>query len=139
MINKYKNFDWKSIGFNFGNWEEELIWALDIPTEEINLKELLWHLDIPYWENDDKERWTVSPRDVINKEVGTTIEQKRVKNVEVKYPIELFKNDGKYFILDGLHRLTNLYINKLEMLRVRIIPKDRFWEVASELPFELPD
>jgi len=138
MNNKYKNFDWQSIGFNFGNWEEELIWALDLPVEEINIESLLWHLDIPYWENDKKERWTVSPRDVINKEEGTIDEQKRVENVEIKYPIELFENDGKYFILDGLHRLTKLYNQKVKVVRVRIIPKERFSEISSEHPFELP-
>ncbi len=139
MINKYKNFNWKSIGFNFGNWEEELIWSLDIPVEEISIKDLLWHFDIPYWENDEGDRSTVSPRDVINKEVGTIVEQKRVEDVDINYPIDLFENEGKYFILDGLHRLVRLYNNKSEMIRVRIIPKERFPEISSKYPFELPN
>jgi hypothetical protein len=138
MVNKYKNFDWQAIGFNFGNWEEELIWSLDTPVEEINIKNLLWHLDIPYWENDNEERWTVSPRDVINKEEGTSAEQKRVENVDISYPIELFENEGKYFILDGLHRLVKLYNQKSELIKVRITPKERFSEISSESPFELP-
>lgn len=138
MINKYKNFDWQSIGFNFGNWEEELIWSLDLPVKEINIKDLLWHLDIPYWDNDGGHRWSVSPRDVINKEIGTMDEQKRVENVDIKYPIELFKNDGKIFILDGLHRLAKLYIKGEKTVKVRIIPKEMFPKIASIYPFELP-
>ncbi len=137
-MNKYKDFDWESIGFNFGNWEEELIWSLDIPVEEININNLLWHLDIPYWENDSGERWTVSPRDVINKEKGTVTEQKKVNDVDTKYPIDVFKNNGKYFVLDGLHRLVNLHNKHLEYVRVRIVPKERFSEILSEYPFELP-
>lgn len=26
-----KVFDWQSIGLDFGNWEEEKIWALELP------------------------------------------------------------------------------------------------------------
>lgn len=138
MNNKYKNFDWQSIGFNFGNWEEELIWSLDLPVKEVDIKDLLWHLDIPYWDNDDSQRWFVSPRDVINKEIGTIDEQKRVENVDLKYPIELFEDNGKIFILDGLHRLTKLYIQGAKSVKARIIPKERFSEIASIHPFELP-
>ena len=139
MNNKYKNFDWKSVGFNFGNWEEELVWSLNLPIEEIDINKLVWHLDIPYWENDKKQRWTVSPRDVMNRASDTMIEQKRVESVDIKYPIDLFENDGKLFVLDGLHRLVKLYNQKQKRIQVRIIPKERFREVASIHPFELPN
>ncbi len=139
MNNKYKNFDWKSVGFNFGNWEEELLWSLNLPVEEIDINKLLWHLDIPYWENDTKQRWTVSPRDVINKESDTVSEQKRVDDVDIKYPIDLFENEGKLFVLDGLHRLVKLYNQKQKRIQVRIVPKERFYEIASTHPFELPN
>ncbi len=138
MNNKYKNFDWQSIGFDFGNWEEELIWSLDLPVEEVDIKDLLWHLDIPYWDNDSHQRWSVSPSDVINKETGTMAEQKRVENVDLRYPIELFENNGKIFILDGLHRLTKSYIQGKKIINARLIPKERFSEIASIHPFELP-
>lgn len=139
MINKYKNFDWASVGFNFGNWEEEKVWALELPVEEIDIEKLTWHLDIPYWENDSKQRWTVSPRDVIEQSEDTTVEQKRVRDVGLEYPIDIFENDGKLFILDGLHRLAKQYKQKVRKVRVRFIPKERFSEVASEHPFELPN
>ena len=139
MNNKYKNFDWGSVGFNFGNWEEELVWLLDLPIKEIDIKKLVWHLDIPYWENDIKQRWTISPRDVVNKEKDTLIEQKRVEEVDTKYPIDLFENDGKLFVLDGLHRLVKLYNQKQKRIQVRIVPKESFFEVTSKYPFELPN
>ncbi len=139
MRNKYKHFDWHSVGFNFGNWEEELIWALDMPVQKINIDELTWHLDIPYWKNDNGERWAISPRDVINKEVGSVKEQNRVHDVDISYPIDLYKHDGKLFVLDGLHRLVKQYVDGAKRIQVRIVPKDRFHEVASEHPFELPN
>ncbi len=138
MNNKYKNFDWQSIGFDFGNWEEELIWSLDLPVKEVDIKDLLWQLDIPYWDNDSHQRWSVSPRDVINKEIGTMNEQKRVENVDLRYPIEIFENNGKIFILDGLHRLTKTYIQGKKTINARLMPKERFPEIVSIHPFELP-
>lgn len=53
-MNPYKNFDWKNVGLDFGNWEEEKIWALKLPVEEISISELLWHFDVPFWTNDGR-------------------------------------------------------------------------------------
>lgn len=137
--NKYKQFDWKSVGFNFGNWEEELVWALDIPTQKIDIEKLTWHFPIPYWENDVGERWTVSPQDVLDKEDGTSKEQQRVEDCDTNYPLDLYEHDGKHFVLDGLHRLVKLYAEGKKNILVRIVPKERFSEIKSEYPFELPN
>ena len=138
MTAKYKNFNWQLVGFNFGNWEEELVWALDLPVEKIDIERLTWHLQIPYWENDLGERWTVSPYDVINKEPETKNEQQRVKDADISFPLDLFENEGKLFVLDGLHRLVKLYSQGEKEVSVRIVPRERFSEVKSEHPFELP-
>ncbi len=138
FINRKKAFDWNTVGLDFGNWEEEKIWALDLPAEEINVEKLLWHLDIPYWENDASERWTVTPRDVIDGKLGTTREQDRVKRADTSFPIDIFENKGKLFVLDGLHRLVKLFVQGEGTIKVRIIPKDRFHEIASAYPIELP-
>ena len=133
------HFDWSAVGLNFGNWEEEKIWALDLPVEEMDIEKLLWHLDIPYWENDASQRWTVTPRDVIDCKKGTTSEQSKTQKADVSFPIDVFENKGKFFVLDGLHRLTKLFSQGKEKINVRIIPKNRFHEIASENPIELPD
>lgn len=138
MTNKYKHFDWAAVGFNFGNWEEELLWALDIPVQEIDIEKLAWHLTIPYWENDSGQRWTVSPQDVIDKEPGTSKEQEQVKASDTSFPLDLFENEGKLFVLDGLHRLVKQQVEGIQKIKVRIVPKKRFHEVASAYPFELP-
>jgi hypothetical protein len=134
-----KHFDWKSVGLDFGNWEEEKIWALDFPTQEIDVEQLLWHLDVPYWENDMSERWTVTPRDVMNRKQGTIFEQARTEQADTSFPIDLFENKGRLFVLDGLHRLVKLLFQGNQKVRVRIIPKDRFCEIASNYPIELPN
>lgn len=138
MENKYKNFDWQSVQLNFGNWEEEKVWGLHLPTEKINIEELLWHFDVPYWENDEGERWTVSPRDVIHKEIGTSREYKRSVDADTSYPIDVFYANERLYVLDGLHRLVKLYLGGAQEILVHKVPKERFGEIKSEYPIELP-
>jgi hypothetical protein len=138
MDSKFKDFDWASIGFDFGNWEEELVWALDIPAQELDINLLTWHLAIPYWTNDQGVRWTVSPQDVIDGETGTREELKRTDAVDLFYPIDLYEHNGRLFVLDGLHRLVKQYMEGEKSVTVRIVPKEHFPDIASEHPFELP-
>ena len=115
-------FDWNSVGLDFGNWEEEKIWALDLPVQEIDIEKLLWHLDVPYWENDTSERWTVTPRDVIDGKHGTTHERIRTDRADTSFPIDLFEHKGKIFVLDGLHRFIKLFSNQKLPMIIEIMP-----------------
>jgi len=139
MNNKYKNFDWHSVGLNFGNWEESKIWELNLPIEKMDVEELLWHLDIPYWENNDDVRWTITPRDVLNKEEGTSQEYERMLQADTSYAIDVFFANGKWYVLDGLHRLAKLHAKGEKEIHVHKIPKERFHEIESKFPIELPD
>jgi hypothetical protein len=38
----------KDVGFDF-SWDEEKVWELDIPVEDIDVSELEWHFDMPFW------------------------------------------------------------------------------------------
>ncbi|MGV8084625.1 MAG: hypothetical protein ACP5N9_00025 [Candidatus Bilamarchaeum sp.] len=137
--NSYKDFNWESVGLDFGNWEEEKLWALDLPKEEMDIEELLWHFDAPFWTDDNSERWTVSPWDVIKQKEGTVIEQARMEKADLSYPIDIMKNHGRWIVLDGLHRLAKAYKQGQKMVTVRIVPRERFPEIASDHPIELPN
>ena len=52
MKNDPKKFDWNTVGLDFGNWEDEKLWALNIPSSKLDIKELEWHLDCPFWVHD---------------------------------------------------------------------------------------
>lgn len=133
------NFDWNSVGLDFGNWEEEKIWSLQLPVVEINIKELLWHFDAPWWPNDSGERWTITPWDVLHKNQGSTNEQIKVEKANLLYPIDILENKGKCLILDGIHRLVKAYKQGQEKVKVRIIPRERLSEIITDDPIELPD
>lgn len=133
-----KKFDWNIVGLDFGNWEDEKIWALDMPVSEMEVSELEWHLDCPFWESDNGERYTVTPRQVIEKFEGTTKEQEKVKQADTKYPIDIYFNKDKWLILDGLHRLVKLYAGGADKVNVRIISEDKLPLILSGEPIEMP-
>ncbi|KKQ28069.1 MAG: hypothetical protein US42_C0002G0024 [Candidatus Magasanikbacteria bacterium GW2011_GWC2_37_14] len=133
------NYDWESVGLDFGNWDEEKIWALNLTVVEIDINELLWHFDAPWWPNDTDERWTVTPWDVLNKTVDSKKQQDITDQVDLSYPIDIFKNKGKWLILDGIHRLVKSYKQGLKKVKVHIIPPERLPEILSGLPIELPN
>lgn len=139
-MKKYKkNFDWNSVGLDFGNWEEEKIWALKLPVVEMNIKELLWHFDAPWWPNDNGERWTITLWDVIRQNEGSKNEQMKMEKAKLLYPIDILENKGRWLVLDGLHRLAKAYKHGQEKIKVRIIPRERLSEVLTGDPIELPD
>ena len=133
-----KQFDWSSVGLDFGNWDEDKIWALDLPVSKINIKDLEWHLDCPFWEHDNGERYTVTPRDVLEKVIGTNKEQERVLRADVTFPIDIYFNKDKWLVLDGLHRLVKLYGTGVTDISVRIITNDKLPLILSGEPIELP-
>jgi len=133
-----KKFDWNTVGLDFGNWEEEKIWALDLPISSIAIKEVEWHLDCPFWEHDNGERYTITPRDVLERASGTDKEYQAVLNADTSYPIDIYFNKNKWLILDGLHRLVKLYSSGVTEINVRIITKEALPLILSDEPIELP-
>lgn len=35
-------------GFDF-DWEEEKVWKLNYPEEDLDINKLAWHFEIPFW------------------------------------------------------------------------------------------
>jgi len=133
-----KKFDWNTVGLDFGNWEEELLWAVDLPVTNLDITALKWHFDCPFWEHDNGERYTITPQDVLGKVEGTQSEQAKVLAADTSYPIDVYFNKDKYLILDGIHRLVKLYQTGAESVAVRIIPDDKLPLILSGEPIELP-
>ncbi|MEK7627988.1 MAG: hypothetical protein AAB421_01055 [Patescibacteria group bacterium] len=133
-----QEFDWGTVGLNFGNWDEKKIWALNIPESTLDISELEWHLDCPFWENDSGVEYSVTPREVLEKISGTTNEQEKVENADTKHPIDIYFNKNKWLVLDGIHRLAKLYAAGAERVRVRIITADTLPLVSTGEPIEMP-
>ncbi len=138
MLNNPRDFDWNIVGLDFGNWEEEKIWALSIPESELDMADLEWHLDCPFWESDGGVRYSITPRNVIERVAGTSQERVRVAAANTSYPIDIYYNKDKWLILDGIHRLTKLYGAGIRTVRVRIVTEELLPLILTEEPIEMP-
>lgn len=102
------------------------------PSTTIDIKELVWHFKVPFWEKDDTDDWNLTPRQVIRGVKGTSEHQKRVKEADLKYPIAIMKNKGKWLVLDGLHRLVKAYNLGIKIVKVKKIPRTKIPEIRKE-------
>ena len=117
----------KKVGFDF-NWDEKKVWALEVPVTEMDVKELTWHFDIPFhWHNG--EVYNLTSWEIIKSPDKYKEEYERTMNSDLKYPIDVMENKGRWLILDGLHRLMKAYIQGAKMVSVRIIPTEKIPEI----------
>lgn len=105
-------------GFDF-HWDNQKVWSLKVPIEEISTSELEHMLDLPFWRDDNK-----TPRQIMNDIDAYPNRQQRVMNADTSYPLDIMKNvQGEYIMLDGLHRFVKLLMNGEKKVRVRKISR----------------
>lgn len=115
----------KEHGFDFPFWRDnQKLWALKVPVEEIDIKELSWMVDFPFWE-DSKGNIIITPKEVIDNPKKYSYHWNKVKKADTSYPLDIMKNKkGKWCTLDGLHRLVKLILKKELKVKVRKIPPE---------------
>ncbi|KKQ79304.1 MAG: hypothetical protein UT01_C0043G0002 [Candidatus Daviesbacteria bacterium GW2011_GWA1_38_7] len=110
----------KDVGFEF-SWDEPKVWALDIPVEEIPIKELTWHFSVPFWFKSGG-KYDLTPQEVIDNPQQFAEEYQRIKLSDTSHPLDIMLWKGKWLLLDGLHRLVKLYLEEKATVAVRKIP-----------------
>ncbi len=116
-------------GFDF-DWDESDVWALDYPTEEMDISELEWHLDVPFWDYGDGT-YNLTPNQVISDREKYMEHYDRVMNSDINYPIDVMFNKGRYVILDGCHRLVKCKFLGMKKVNVRIIPREEIKHLSK--------
>ena len=120
----------KEVGFDF-DWENGKVWQLNIPVTEIDIDELTWHFDIPFhWHKGGV--YNLKSREIIENPKKYQEEYERTVKADMKYPIDIMENKGRWLILDGLHRLMKAYIQGMRKVNVRIIPMEKIPEILRE-------
>ncbi len=111
--------------FDLPFWRDnEKLWALDVPVEEMQIDELLWILDIPFWEN-EKGDIVITPNEVIHNVDEYPNHRDRINRGDTSYPLDIMKNKkGKWLTLDGLHRLVKLVLEGANTAKIRKIPPE---------------
>ena len=111
--------------FDLPFWRDNnKLWALKVPAEDMDIDELRWILDVPFWE-DAEGNIVVIPNEVINDLDRYPIHRDKLKAADTSYPIDIMRNKkGKWLTLDGLHRLVKLVMEGEHTVRVRKIPPE---------------
>ena len=102
------------------------VWVLKIPVNKMLLSQLDWQFDIPFWKHGQK-KYAITPNQVLNNPKKYLHQYKRIKNTDLKFPIDIAKNKkGRWEIIDGLHRLVKAKMLGLTVVSVRKISLAQF-------------
>lgn len=112
----------EQVGFDF-NWDLRKVWELKYPVEDMNIQELTWHFDVPFLSSKPNGYYDVYPRQILDSPENFPEEYQRTMNSDTKYPIDIMLWRKHWLILDGLHRLMRLHIEKVNIVKVRKIPQ----------------
>ncbi len=112
----------EEVGFDF-YWDEKKVWELDVPVEEMDIKDLEWHFDIPFWWTGG-EKYNLKPKDVLADQEKYITEYERIKKADLSYPLDIMFWKNRWLLLDGLHRLVKAKQLGMKKVRVRKVPKE---------------
>lgn len=107
------------VGFDF-QWSEEKVWALDIPVEEMDIRELEWHFGLPFW-NKGNGYYDLKPNEVLANPEMHKEEFDRTMKADLSHPLDIMFWKNRWLLLDGLHRLAKAKLLRLEKIKVRKI------------------
>ncbi len=117
------------VGFDF-NWSSQKVWKLNYPVEEIDIKKLEWHFEIPFW-NTPNGVYDLKPREVIKAPKKFSQEYERAMKADLRHPIDIMKNKGRWLILDGLPRLVKSKLLGHNKVKVRKIPTSEIHSISK--------
>lgn len=119
----------KDVGFDF-SWDESKVWELDLPIEEMDIKQLEWHFSIPFWwENNGY--YNFKPIWVIKDPNKYPERYERVMSTDLNYPLDIMFWRGRWLLLDGLHRLTKAKMQGIKKVKVRKVSKKAIPEIKK--------
>lgn len=86
-------------------WDKSKVWALPTLPSTLPLQQLSWHLDLTVWTTVPGEpHFDLSPRTVLARPDEFPRDWAKIVTAETIYPLELFRNGGRWVLLDGYHR-----------------------------------
>jgi len=97
----------------------------------MNIQDLIWHFDIPFWELEDIDDYNLKPWEVTKNPDKHSTHWEKIQEADLKYPIDIMENKGRWLILDGLHRLVKAYILKMKTVKVRKISRQKIPDILS--------
>jgi hypothetical protein len=120
-------FDWL--------WDTKRVWSLPTPTSHMPLRDLAWQLDLTVWTTVKGEpRFDLAPSAVLAAPALHPRHWTKIREADLSYPLELFRNGPRWVILDGYHRLCGHWLQGRREVPVRFHPEACRSAVAAGLP-----
>ncbi len=101
------------------------LWELEESYHSIQTSEFEWQLHAPFWKTQKGYSYNLCPIEVLLNESDYEVHYQRVMIADVTYPLTVSRFGGRLVILDGLHRLAQLYMMQVEMVRYGFVPANK--------------
>lgn len=113
----------KEIDYEFKiNYEK--LWALVLPIKEVSISSLQNNLDIPYLEMEGTDDWNLSINQLLSNLKDEPNHTTKMENADLSHPIDMYKYNDQWIILDGVHRLAKAISLGYKTVKVREISED---------------
>lgn len=104
-------------------------WALDLPVTTRATAELEWLLDLPFWRDGDRY-FALTPTAVrLNPDLHLA-QHERMLAADLAFPLDITLRRGRWFVLDGLHRLLKAVVVGRPTVAVRELSPQAFASIA---------
>lgn len=114
------------------------LWDLRENTFTASITDFEWQLNCPFWKTKKGYSFNLSPMEVILSSDEYKDHYQRILDADTSYPVVVSAFEGKHVILDGLHRLSKLYLQGADLLVCDFVPVDRLRRHGQNEPDHFP-
>ncbi len=102
------------------NWEVRQVWPLEAAILPTPIADLELLLEKPFWSRTPRQlHFDLRPHDVLSGRVPSAYHEERIARADTRYPLDFIRDDGRLFILDGIHRLARLWSSGVTTVDIR--------------------
>jgi len=106
-------------------WDKHTLWKLPTPAQSLAADSVVWHLDLSVWStHPPNPLFNLRPRNVIEQPELYPEHWVCIQNADTAFPIEMFRHNGRWVIMDGYHRLARQFIMGASTISVRMHPSE---------------
>ena len=107
------------------NWNLKKVWALPCESQLYPRSDFDYLLSLAFWSSVQNQGmlYDISPLNVLMESEKAPHQYKRIMDANIEYPLDILNYQGQLWILDGLHRLAQLYLLDVKTVAVRVHPE----------------
>ena len=114
-------------------WDTQKLRALPLPAEPMPVGVLDWHLTWRCWAYNGQP-FELAPEDVLHEPTRYPHHAQRIALADLSYPIDITWWNGRWTIMDGIHRLTRAVQQDQAQIQVRKVRPDDLARITRDPP-----